>query len=115
MWGRVKPFWVWLVYTVKSWEEHQSGQDIEEEGGTVILSMRCETLPSGGGLFSNQQLRMFLNQSSERSSCLPKAAELANSRAETRTGSLGTKSMVDTQVKTEQQTFLGKGVGAGTA
>lgn len=46
---------------------------------------------------------------------MPKVAELANSRAETRMGSLGTNSMVDTQVKTEQQTFLGKGVGAGTA
>lgn len=59
MWGRVKPLRVWLVYTVKSWEERQSSQDIEEKGGTVILLLRCEVLPSGGGLFSNQQLRMF--------------------------------------------------------
>lgn len=66
-------------------------------------------------MFSNQQLRMFLNQGSERSSCLPKVAELANSSAETRMGSLGTNSMVDIQVKTEQQTFLGKGVGASSA
>lgn len=39
VWPRVKPFWAWLVYTVKSWEESQRGQVIVGEGGTVILLM----------------------------------------------------------------------------